>query len=286
MKKTLLLLILAFALKSCAFNTETGKYAFDNFKNTPLSELAEAIKTEDFTKIKALLKDRKLPIDFKDPKYGQTLLSLTIPNNKRTAFIELLKSDADPNKLIGEINDSTPFITAISNVGNCDLFFVEAMLKHGANPNLEIKNPNPEYDFQNSFPLLVAIGITNNEGKECLNLIKLLVNHGADINCCFKQPESDLCEGVIAYSLLSNSMETLKYFVIEQKINIPDTVIIAGDLDDSTREAFGLKEILNTREYQFENLEREGRKYDQSHLKKIKNEILDYLNKNTRKQKR
>jgi ankyrin repeat protein len=162
-------------------------------------------------------------------------------------------------------------------VENCDLFYVEKMLQHGANPNLKIKNPQPENYFQNGLPLLVAIGNRYNGGKECLDLIKLLVDNGADINSCYQQSYSDLCEGVITQSLTSNSMETLKYFVIEKKIIIPDTVVILGEMDRSTQEVYGLKEILNSKDYKYENFERDGKKYDRSRLRKTRDEILEYL---------
>lgn len=277
MKKTyLILLLLSFALNSCGINLEQKCYNFDNFKETPLWELAQAVRTDDASEVKQLLKDKKLKIDLKDPKYNQTLLALAIQNEKRNTFLELLNAGANPNELVGVPKDATPFIYAIWNVENCDLFYVEEMLKHGANPNLEIKNPNPDRFFMNSFPLIVSI---ENSIGGCLDLTKLLVDSGADINCCYKQPDSDICEGVLADALTLNDMETLKYFVIEKKIAIPDTVIILGDADKSTQQAFGLKEILQSKDYQYEDFESEGQKHDRSQLRKMRDEILDYLEK-------
>lgn len=280
MKQIFLLFTLCLALNSCGFNLEQDNYSFDNFKETPLWELAQAVRADDESEIKKILKKQKLEIDLKDPKYKQTLLALSIQNDKRNAFIELLNSGANSNELLGFPADATPFIYSIQNVENCNLFYVENMLKHGANPNLEIKNPNPDYYFENSFPLLVAIGKNDNNAKDCINLVSLLVENGADIKCCFKQPFSNICEGVIAKSLTMNSMETLKYFVIEKKIAIPDTVIIIGELDKSTQKVYGLKEILNSEDYKYSDFENELGNHDRSRLRKTRDEIIEFLEKN------
>ncbi|MEO7171662.1 hypothetical protein [Flavobacterium sp.] len=279
MKRIILILCLSSILNSCGFNLEEDGYNFDNFKETPLWELAQAVRADDENEVKQILKDSKLEVDLKDPEYFQTLLALSIQNHKRKAFLALLNAGANSNELLGNPQDATPFIYAIWNVDNCDLFYVENMLKHGANPNLEIKNPKPGYYFQNTFPLLVAIGLNDNNGNDCLNLIRLLVENGADINVCFKQPESDLCEGVIAESLTANSMETLKYFVVEKKITIPDTVTIYGGIDKSTQEVYGLKEVLSSEKFEYKDFESDGIKYDRSKQRKIRDEILEYLNK-------
>ena len=283
MKKIYTLIALCMFLNSCAFNLEQNCYNFDNFKDTPLWELAQAVRADDAIKVKQILKDNKLKIDLKEPKFNQTLLNLAILNKKRNAFLELLNAGANPNELIGIPTDSTPFVEGVKNVHNCDLYFVENMLKHGANPNLEIKNPQPEYFFENSFPLLAAIGNSDDNGIDCLNLYELLLNNGADINCCYKQPDSEICEGVLAKAITLRRMETLKYFVIEKKMTIPDTVIILGEANKKTQEAYWLREILNTEDYKFKDFESEGKKIDRSRLRKARNEILEYLNKNNKK---
>lgn len=279
MKKIVLMFSLFSVLNSCGFNLEQDSYSFDNFKQTPLWDLAKAVRADDANKVKQILEEKKLEIDLKDPKYKQTLLVLAIQNDKRNAFLQLLNAGANPNELVGDPQDSTPFINGIWNVKDCDLYYVENMLKHGANPNLEIKNPQHEFYFENSFPLLVAIKKNGIYTKDCLDLIKLLVDNGADVNCCYKQSYSKICEGVLAESLTANSMETLKYFVIEKKVAIPDTVIILGGLKKSTEEVYSLKEILKSKNYRYEDFEREGKKFDRSQLRKIRDEIIEYLEK-------
>ena len=275
--------MLCTVINSCGLNFEKDCYNFDNFKETPLWEVAQAVRADDSDEIKQILKEKKLEIDLNDPNYNQTLLALAIQNEKRNAFLTLLTEGSNPNKLVGNPKDATPFIYGIKKVRSCDLFYVENMLHHGANPNLEIKNPKPGYYFQNSFPLLVAI---SNQTNRCLDLIKLLVDNGANINCCYKESSSDFCEGVIAKTLLLNDMETLKYFVVEKKMNIPDTVIVMGEDDKATQEVYGLKEVLNSQYYEYEDFVRDGKKFDRSKSRNIKNEILEYLEKNKAKKQK
>lgn len=279
MKRIFLIFLLFFVLNSCGVNLQQDSYNFDNFKETPLWNLAKAVRADNANKVKQILEEGNLEIDFRDPEYKQTLLALAIQNDKRNAFLQLLNEGANPNELVGIPQDSTPFTDGIWNVKDCDLFYVENMLKHGANPNFEIKNPQPEYYFENSFPLLIAVKKNGIYTKDCLELIKLLVDNGADVNCCYKQSNSKICEGVLAESLKSNSMEALKYFVIEKNIAIPDTVIILGGLKKSTEELYSLKEILKSKSYQYEDFEREGKKFDRSQMRKTRDEILEYLDK-------
>jgi hypothetical protein len=285
MKKIVILLHMLIFMQSCGFNIEHSGYNFDNFKKTPVWNLAKAVRADDATEVTRILKNQKLEIDFKDPEYQQTLLALSIQNDKKNAFLALLKAGANPNLLLGNPADSTPFIygiettTSLGRVSNCDLFYVKSMLQFGADPNLEIKNPQEEYYFENSFPLLAAVHANTARANECLDLIKLLVDIGADINCCYRQPDSEICEGVLAVALSGNSMEILKYFVIEKKIAIPDTVFITGELDKLTQEAFSLREILTSKYYKYEDFESETGKHDRSQMRKTRDEILEYLDK-------
>ncbi|WP_395066618.1 hypothetical protein [Flavobacterium sp.] len=124
------------------------------------------------------------------------------------------------------------------------------MLKYGANPNFEIINTNIESFFLNSFPLLVAI---RNDGNKCIETIKLLIEYGANIDCCYLNPMSQMCEGVIHECLTNNSMLLLRYFVIEKKIPLPNVVYIEGFNDKSTQKKFSLLQYLNLDDLKYKN---------------------------------
>jgi len=270
MKKIILITFLSTILNACAFNLEQEAYDFDNFKGTPLEELALAVRNDDSKAIDDILKTQKLPVDYKESYYEQTLLALAIQNKKKIAIVALLKHGANPNELIGDPKDATPFIYAIENVENCDLFYVESLLKYGADPNLEIKNPKPGYYFAHSIPLLVAIGNRKDNGNECVDLIRLLVDKGANINYCPENSLTDICEGVIYQSLISNSMVTLRYFVIDKKIKIPKIAFIKGGYNKDSQEKYTLAAILNSEDYTFT-------RPDLSEIKKAKEDVLKYL---------
>ena len=138
MKNLFFIVVVCFALNSCGFNLESDCYNFDNFKGTSLWELAQAVREDNATEVKELIKNKGVIIDFKDPKYNQTLLALAIQNKKRNAFMALLDAGANSNELVGNLKNATPFIYGIQSSRNCDLFYVKRMLRHGANPNFEI----------------------------------------------------------------------------------------------------------------------------------------------------
>lgn len=279
MKKILLLLILSYSLKSCASEYEMPGYRFTNFENTQVWDLAKAVRDDDDGKIKELLKLNKLQIDFKDSKYKQTLLTLSIVNEKKKAFVELLKAGANPNELLGDSKDSTPFMTAIQYQENCDLFYIQTLVKYKADINKKIvsENRNILSDLY-SIPLLASISNSSDNGDECIDTVKFLVDNGADINACILDSDSGLCEGVIARCLLGSSLQTLKYFVIEKKISIPEKVYATGQINPETMKLYSLSEILNSEDFQYEDFtDKDFGFIDKSDLRKAKKEILDYL---------
>lgn len=261
---------------SCARDAQG--FEFENFQNTPIWALAKAVKENDVESIRKFAKQEKINIDYKEPKYNQTLLALAIVNQKKEAFVELLKADANPNILLGSTMDSSPLTEAIIHQSNCDLFYIETLLRFGADPNLKIAPKSVGY-FSNGYPLLTACSHNITEsGSNCLDAIKLLVRYGADINCCNPVPENKgLCEGVLYFCLSSQNMEALRYFVVDQKIKIPDVVYITGSIDFASREKYSLSEILNTEDFEFEDFQDELGQHTFTNDRKNKNEIVLYL---------
>lgn len=255
-------------------------YRFTNFENTEVWDLAKAVRDDDDAKIRELIKQGKLHIDFKDPIHKQTLLTLSIVNKKKKAFVELLKAGANPNEVIGESKNSTPFLTAIQYQDNCDLLYIQTLVKYKADVNKKIvsQNRNILSDLY-SVPLLAAISKSSNKRNECLETVKFLVDNGADINACIPDSVSGLCEGVISRCLMGNSLKILKYFVIEKKVSIPKKVYAVGQIDPKTMEIFSLKEALNSKDFQYEDFTDKYTGFvDRSNLRKVKEEILNYLN--------
>ena len=72
-------------------------------------------------------------------------------------------------------------------------------------------------------------------------------------------------------------MSFLSFFVIKQKIKIPKIAYITGGIDISVQKKYTLTETLNTKNFIFEDYIQNGKKIDNSKLRKIRAEILGYL---------
>lgn len=130
--------------------------------------------------------------------------------------------------------------------------------------------PHNGMDFDDNFPLFTAIGKGVN-GDECLGIIQLLIEYGANINACNPKPIVDgMCKGVVEKCLTYGCMEFLRYFIIDRKIEIPEIAYVRGGINPITQEKYSLTEILNTEDYQFE---------DYPSARMARNDILDFLKK-------
>ncbi|UPT70289.1 MAG: ankyrin repeat domain-containing protein [Flavobacterium sp. JAD_PAG50586_2] len=190
-----------------------------------------------------------------------------------------MKSGANPNVLLGESKDSTPFMNAIQYQENCDLFYIQTLVKFKADINKKIvsENRNILSDLY-SIPLLAAISKFSHKRHECLETVKFLVDSGADINACIEDSASGVCEGVISRCLHGNSLKALKYFVIEKKISIPEKVYVVGQINPKTMKIYGLSEALNSKKFQYEDFTDKYTGFvDRSDLRNSKEEILNYL---------
>lgn len=283
MKRILFIIIISFSLNSCAFEIEMPGYRFSNFENTAVWELAKAVKSDDGEKVSEILKNKKIEVDFKDPIWQQTLLTLSIVNQKKNAFISLLKAGANPNELLGESKDATPFMTAIKYQENCELFYIESLIKFKADINKEIISEDRNMLNFYTSPLLAAIPNSDDNGDECLDTIKFLVNNGANVSYCSSE-DLGYCEGVIDACLTYTSLENLKYFVIEKQISLPKKVYGTGQINPKTMKLYSLSEALNSEDFQYEDFTHEQIGFiDKSNLRNLKDEILDYLKKTGQK---
>lgn len=274
MKNILVVIYLSLFTMSCASNFEARMFNFDNFKGTVLEELALAVRADDGEKVSRLATALKSRIDETDPHFNQTLLALSVQNRKRNAFYALLSHGASPNKLLGK-SDGTPFIYAVENVDDCDLYYVSSMLKFGADPNLGVERSGADKMYGKSYPLLAAIGVRYGEAKECLSLIELLVENNADIKVC-NNSDGKFCKGVFTVALLTESLDALKYFIIDKKIEVPEFVLAVGGFD-SPVEYLTLEQALTSEDYRMEDFTNETGFHDRSHYRKVKNEILEFL---------
>jgi hypothetical protein len=177
-----LVMLSLFLLVSC--NLTNANYSATDyrlFEATPIWKLAKAVQAQEVEEIRRLIITDKYDMNFQEPKFGLTLLMLTIVNKHFISFETLLKLKADIN-----IHDSYDGSSAIIDAADLDNIndewkYLKLLIQKGANPNDEEVGPRQKGNTTRKFALLVACkDIT--EGSKPLEKVKLLIEAGADVN--------------------------------------------------------------------------------------------------------
>jgi ankyrin repeat protein len=145
------------------------------FQNTEVWELAKAVESEDSLKTKMILDDENVNIDFQEPKFGSTLLMLSIKNSKYKSVKLLLELGANPNLSDFYRGESA----VISAANNNNPKYLELLLQYKGNPNAIESAPFRKDDEVRQTALLSAINVLDNNS---LKKVKLLVRAGANVN--------------------------------------------------------------------------------------------------------
>jgi hypothetical protein len=152
------------------------------FELTPASELAKAVEAGDAKEMFRIVTAGKVDIDYQEPKFGNTLLMLTVMNLQYASCKTLLELGADPNKH-NTYSGSTALIeaAAIENYDSDNSAFLRLLITHGADVNeVEIGDREVGNTIRKS-PLLVACGDVSQVGSSIVK-VKMLVEAGADVN--------------------------------------------------------------------------------------------------------
>lgn len=258
-----LLMILLFVVYGC--RRPAPGFDFDLFKGTAAEELASAVKNESKVRIKEILRISKIPPDTKEPKYGHTLLMLAVVNNLDKSVQILLEAGADPNmrSADGEVDLTTPMLLACDNIFKrqiCDLDVMKLLIDHKGNVNDSVPIQFLNADFvAKKTPLLEACK------SDCLGLVKLLVENGADINSYdYKDGYGPISEAIIY-----DNLHILKYLLIDKNAKIPKYCYVRQAHNESPRQELTVTDFLNEKEYKPNSKEY-----------KLREEILDFLHKN------
>ncbi|MBR4886743.1 MAG: ankyrin repeat domain-containing protein [Muribaculaceae bacterium] len=150
------------------------------FNDTPAWDLAKAVRDADTAEITYLVQEKKIPVDYQDKKYGQTLLLLAVYNENIASVKKLLELGADPNKYEDtlDLTGENVMITACTSLYPSDKI-LKLLLDYGGDPNSVTKGitKNGKYSFPFRQTALEAASRNGNIAK-----IKLLLNYGADVN--------------------------------------------------------------------------------------------------------
>jgi uncharacterized protein len=167
--------------------------------------LARAVYNEDTLRIAEILAKGNIPVDFKEPKFGNTLLMWAVRTNRCNSVKTLLENGADPN--LQNNYDGTSALMYASTFGldySRDTRILQLLLQHGGNPNIEQGGPRQEGSISRKTPLLMAAGC-------CYDKVKLLVEAGAKIDY-----KSEFNESVLSTSIIGGADEKshILYFLI------------------------------------------------------------------------
>ena len=153
---------------------------FRLYKHTPAWSLAKAVEDEDTTEISKQVLQMHIPVDYRDPKYKQTLLMLATSTNKIESVEKLLELGANPNAH----DDSTKYFGESAVLLACRFTrpsskILALLLKYGGDPNSTacgVKEDGlGEIVPMRDFALSAAV-------FSSFEKVKLLVDAGANIN--------------------------------------------------------------------------------------------------------
>ena len=145
------------------------------FKNTAAWKLAKAVEDGDVSKIKEEIAQKKIKIDYQEPKFGNTLLMLAISNSQYNSVKTLLELGANPN-LTDLYRGESAVICAAKND---DPKYLELVLNYNGNPNAIENAPFKKHDEVRQTALLAAINLLDSNS---FKKAKLLVEAGANVN--------------------------------------------------------------------------------------------------------
>ena len=257
-------LLLAFNFVSC----QTDKYApgfnFELFRNTPAYPLATAIENEDTAAITKFMAESTISVDYKEPRFGHTLLLLAVVNNKELSAVKLLDLGADPNARA--FDDSSPFISACAHAAGLknSRKMLLWLIEYGADVNsIQMDTTNDQFGKRKNSKMtpLRSLCVAGS-----LESVKVLVEHGANLQACGKNENA-----ILSTAVLSGKLDIVKYLLIEKKAPIPDYVIIRQPGTSHERK-MTIPEMLNENEYK-DNPSKQASKF----------EILKYLKQQAKK---
>ena len=140
------------------------------FQGTPLWDVAQAVRDDDAPHVAELGESSGLNVDAPEPRFGKTVLMLTVANGDYAACQALLRLGAAPNAH-DRYNGTSPILEAACR---SDPAFVKLLLAHGGNPNDVETGPRRPGNRQRNTPLTLAAGSS-------LAMVAALLSAGANI---------------------------------------------------------------------------------------------------------
>lgn len=233
------------------------------FQNTPAWDLAKAVQDENEGEInKILSKDKKL-INYQEPKYGNTLLTLTIINQQMKPFKVLLDNNAEVN--IHNTYDGTSPLIQSCMFKSYDSEFAKILIERKANVNDVEVGKRREGNSTRFTPLIAA----SREGK--LDLVQILIKNGANINY-----ENEFHQSALSSCVMQDRYDVTIY-LLKSGVNYLRPILYrpSDDIDNNPKEDKPIYLIDLLREDFFE-LDSQEYKYKMKVVEFLKSKGVDY----------
>jgi len=206
--------------------SESKKHMIGNdlrlWKGTKGWTLAKAVQKEDSVKMREILSKGEVTIDFKEPKFGQSLLHWAVKNNKLNAVRLLLEMGANSN--MHDTCKGVSPIVAASDVG-VEIEILKLILDYGGNPNDRVLlSEQLSEERSDESPLIIA-AMTSFEKT------KMLLSYGANVNMVI-EPAQILNRNTPLYSATSwKKVDIVSFLLFEKKVDFKETFVVTIDND-------------------------------------------------------
>jgi ankyrin repeat protein len=186
------------------------------WKDTPAWKLAKAVQRNDTNQINRILSTQNLSIDYREPKYGESLLYWAVWNNDIKMVHFLLSKRADPNLHIF-YNGESPISLSCKYL-DMDIMNLKLLLQYKVNHNdCVLTSDSVTYEYSTRTPLY-------NAASTDLEKVKLLVKSGANIDMAIEAGDTPLKVaalmnkfGIAKYLLLECGADPQKAFMVTMK---------------------------------------------------------------------
>lgn len=220
MRKFFSLFTLLLVIVSCS-EFSLFDYLGDNiklWKETEIWDFAKSVSKNDFKKAEEILSRDNIDVDYREPKFGETLLTWAVLNENFEAVKFLVEHGADPNSH-DTYNGESPMTAAAAGFRSLEI--LRYLLLHGGNPNDYVKEDEKLTYRSIETPLTQAA---------CLNLemTKLLVEAGADPNFAVEPGITPFTKAA-----LWTNMDILEYLLLNCSFDYKKTYIVTIDKGDT-----------------------------------------------------
>jgi len=258
MSKLTIVLFLISPFFACSDGGDFHADDIEVFKNTPVWSLAKAIHNGDNDEMNNLINNYPEWLNYKEPKFGITLLFWTIYNS---SFHSIGRGDYYEQAKVLVLNGANPYVT--DNTGKTSIS--EAANVHSESMKfiqlcIDSKHTNELSGSLKRKLLSEALIVSSGKNQEEIESVLLLVKAGADINYF----NSDSTKTPVSESLIHDNMTLAKYFIVDKGANFDYNIKYMVDRSD-----WSVLKIIKELDYP-----------KNSKKNKLKQDIFDFIDKN------